>query len=99
MNAVPLLGVVHNWCINQKIRQPSQPKLVGKIAFPHQVQLDLARLDEGGMTQNGYRQCDNSGENCGRCENDNCHDDGDGDGDGDDDDDTLFNKQAKMMSL
>ena len=59
----------------------------------------LARLDEGGMTQNGYRQRDNSGSNCGECDNDNCHDDGDGDGDGDDDDVKLLNRQAKMLSL
>ena len=64
-----------------------------------QVQLDLARLDKGGMTQNGHRQSDNSGKNCGESDNDNCHDDGDGNGDGDDDDDTLLNRQAKMLSL
>ena len=66
---------------------------MGKIVFPHQVQFDLARLDEGGMTQNGYRQRGNCGDNCGESDNDSCHDDGggdgDGDGDGDDDDDTF----------
>ena len=76
-----------------------QANLVGKIALAQQVQLDLARSSVGGMTQNGYRQRDNSGENCSECDNGNCHDDGDGDGDGDDDDDTLFHKQTKMMSL
>ena len=63
-------------------------------SFFAQVQLDLARLDDGGMTQKGYRQRDNNGKNRGECANDNCHDDGDGDGDGDDDDDTLLEKQT-----
>ncbi len=61
--------------------------------------MDLARSSVGGMTQNGYRQGDNSGENCSECDNGNGHEDGDGDGDGAGDDDTLFNKPTKKMSL
>ena len=60
---------------------------MGKIVFPHQVQLGLARLAEGGMSQNGYRQRGNCGDNCGDGDNDSRRDDGDCDGDGDDEDD------------
>ena len=64
--------------------------------------MGLARLAEGDMSQNGYRQRGNCGDNCGESDTDCCRDNGDCDGDGDDEDDeddTLLNRQAKRLSV